>query len=318
MLRESQLVISRTSSGDWEGEVYVSDADEYTERTPPEVPGGTDEIAEFLSENQDEAVGIVNWVAGGMLLFLNTADGIFIPVGWRDADAPSYSECLCTASGIADSGHDVLHPRHLGYREALEEILLYNDSTDEWMLPTDNSIQLDETSVTNELYSMWRGTDYVPTDAPVKSVPATVHPLGSDAFTVYPPSKNTEPTESKGHFVLDEETRNVDIVDALVVDIPETSIEDVRLFDGEEIGGDLLNRDVFLFTPEGFKSLFDGEATAMRGFSNGKYKAEDGHTTAFEVGEEITREFEGVPTLTESHDEFIRFLRKLQLLKGEL
>lgn len=308
MLRESQISLNRTSDGNWEGEVYVPTADEHTERTPPSVVEDTDQIKAFLDGERNDAVGSVNWVAGGMLLFLNTADGLFIPVGWRDADAPSYSERLCTASGIADDYADVMNPRLVGYREALEEVLIYNTDTESWLLPTDSSIGLDEHSITNELHRMWQSTERLDSDTPVETVPATVHPIGSDTFTIYPPSETDDPTEITGHFVLDEGTRNVDIVDALVVDIPDVSIEDIRLFDGEEIGGDLLDREVYLFTPAEFKSLFNGSATALRAFKTGQFKSDDGLTTSFEAGQEVTRDFDGVPTLTESHSELVKFL----------
>lgn len=309
MHRKSQVSVKNSRTGSWIGVVRPSDTTEKIENITADV-SEDDNLDEFLSGTVDSATGQINWVAGGMLVILNTADGVYIPVGWRDAGAPRHSEMLCTASGLADTVDELMNPRKIGYREALEEILLYDSDRNCWILPTDNSIGVSETDAAGELHSMWESTGSVPSDCGVERANATVHPFGDDQFTVHHPGDSSVSTV-EGHYVFDSETRNADVVDALVVDIPDVSIEDLRLFDGEELGRDLLDRDVFLFTPSEFKGLFSGRSTALRAFTNGKFKTSSGLSDSFDEGEEVTRNFEGVPTLTQSHDELVSFLNSI-------
>lgn len=256
-------------------------------------PSHQERLDLFIDGDVDIASGLVNWAASGMIVILDTADGYFVPIGYRDAGAPTHPEKLGTPSGIAETIEELIYPRLMGYREALEEILVFDTTTNSWIRP----VLYDETDLyqtvieqedyPSDIYSLWDSKKNRETT--ITSVEAQLYTIAEDSWTVSHPSKNIT-TEFSGKSILDKETLNLDLLDVMVVDMSSYSIDELAFYDGEEFDGDLLDRLIYVFSLSEFVSLFDGSVTATE-FQSGR------------VTSEVTREFDGVPVLRKSHQD---------------
>ena len=102
-----------------------------------------------------------------------------------------------------------------------------------------------------------------------REVPAELQPFGDDTATIHVDGNSVT---SRGTLVIDTEESIVDMIAHLTIDLSEWTLADLRLFDGEVVGGDtLLNREVYLFEVSEVASLADGggPVTAHRHYQGG-------------------------------------------------
>lgn len=315
MLRPTKIEVERDGDA-FVGELVPESGIDEVERGKPE-GADTDGLKDFLSGGLESWSGTVKWAAGGMMVVIQTEEGIFVPVGYRDGGAPTHPHNLSTPSGIADTAEELVHPRYLSFREAAEELLFLDKESDRWLRPfvPDNSEMAEiAEDCTRDLYSLWE--DELDASYDVTNVMASLQPIGDDIFTLNHPTEEVERTIS-GNFIIDSDTHNVDLLDALFIDLSDYSIEDISIFDGEEFGDDLLDRDVYLFTPEQFATLFGSQpATAERMYSTGKVKTEEGFTDDYQEGMPVTDNFSGVPVLEKSHSNVSEFVDEMKDILG--
>lgn len=318
MLRPTKIEVERDGDA-FVGELVPESGTEEVERGKPE-EADTDGLEDFLSEDRESWNGTVKWAAGGMMIVIQTEEGIFVPVGYRDGGAPTHPNNLSTPSGIADTAEELVHPRYLSFREAAEEILFFDRDGEEWLRPfvPDNPEMAEiAEDCTKDLYSLWE--DELGDSYNVANVMASIQPIGDDIFTLNHPSEDVERTIS-GNFIIDSDTHNFDLLDALFIDLSEYSIEDLSIFDGGEFGGDLLDRDVYLFTPEQFSTLFGNQpTTAERMYKTGKVMSsndEDSFSEDYQEGVQVTDDFSGVPVLEESHSNVDEFVDEMDDILG--
>lgn len=290
MFRQSKVRLQRDGSVT-NIRLFPSERPEEIDRSKPLYQ---DRIESFIDGDVDVASGVVNWAASGMLLILDTADGYFIPIGYRDAGAPTHSEKLGTPSGIAETEQELLYPRLMGYREALEEILLFDTENECWLRPSVYNQQnlyqnvIEQNGYPRELYEKWDGAEK--RETAINPVDAEAHTIADDTWTVTHPITN-ETNSFVGKAILDEETLNLDLLDILFVDLSSYSIDQVSFYDGEEVNGELLDRPVYLFPLDEFVGLFDENSVmATQKFQSGEV-----------VSTDVTRVFDGVPVLRKSH-----------------
>ena len=285
-LRETHIRVSRRDDGELDAEFTPTPApddegdlrDRMAQRDNPELEA-------FLRGERDTAEGTVAFAAGGSIPAISTADGLYIPVGRRDGGAPSYAHHLASASGLADTTADVLQPHRIAAREGVEEILYATDSVDggspEWLVPVPGEYADIARDATESLTNLWNATadglDHVIADPVInlpggmarREVPAELQPFGDDTATVH---VDGDSVTSHGQLVIDTEENIVDMMALLTIDLSEWSLADLRLFDGEVVGGDtLLNREVYLFEPSELAALGDGAetVTAHRHYQGG-------------------------------------------------
>lgn len=273
------------------------------------------EIKKFINGEVDEAEGIVNWVGSGSCVVLNTKDGLYVPVGYRDEGAPTHPDKLCTASGIADNISEISNPRLLSVKE-LEEILIYDKQSDCWRKPVIENDELVDgrrsPNLTHCLDVMSLNIKGNSTRA-YRKAESEFHLIGNDRVYVRNMPFVQYNNNFTGHIVLDEDTGNVDLVDLVTIDITDRSIEDVRIVDGEVAGDTHLDRPVYLFETDEFYDLLNGETEALRKYKSAKVYSGNGYTDGFSEGVKVKREFDAVPTLKKSHDRIVEEIRNLSL-----
>lgn len=286
-IKEAHLTATRADDGSIEAKLTVSDQ-------PPE---GTDprdrisqmdntELAEFVRGERGEASGDVVWAASGVLPVISVAEGTFVAMGLRDAQAPSHAGHFASASGLSESPDELLDPTQIGAREGIEEILfaLTNEgSMSSWMVPDVALPRVHPQAHLTPLHRHWEQAANTHTkllnngpepeldkrEYPSLKVDAAVHSVGTDILQV---KYDGGASIQHGHIVIDPESGAIDLMMVLHIDLSEYSLSDIRLFDGESMDDKLVNREVFLFELNEYVKLVDSHqpATAHRRYQSGK------------------------------------------------
>lgn len=290
------------------------------------------EIQSFIRGDSDHAKGKVNWVGSGSCVVLQTKNGLYIPVGYRDEDAPTHSNKLCTASGIADTMSEISNPRLLTVKE-LEEILIYDQLSKCWRKPVFENEELLNGRRSPSLTNVIDNLSFEMNDSSTRAyrqAEAEFHAIGNDKIQVKNTFLKQYENSFEGFIVLDEKTGNADLVDVVTIDVTDRRIEDLTIVDGEMAGGSHLDRPVYLFEPTEFYDLFNGEAEALRRYRSGKVYSNNNsgssdssdssdssssdtsnYVSDFNKGDTVKRSFDAVPTLHKSHERIVKKIRDL-------
>ena len=307
MFRQARFKISR-KDGYWDCEVTpIFDVDEIRRGKSKNLDFG--DIKKFLNGEVDEATGEVNWAGSGSAVILKTKEGIVLPVGYRDSGAPTHAEKLCTASGIADDVDELLEPRILSVKE-LEEIMLYDTVDNKWLLPIeDEYFDRPMAPGIKRTASEWENKSPLVLSYSTSRADTRFKKIGKDKMTINHPKRDDFQNQMTGHLIIDEETKNLDLVDIVEIDLEDRKIEDIRLFDGELSNGELLDRPIYLFQPDMYTELFSGdEVTAHRKMLSGLYYDGNGYSASYSDGNELSENFDGVPTLLKSHENICKYV----------
>lgn len=220
--------------------------------------------------------GIYGWVAGGGIPVLNTKDGSYVALVYRDEDAPTYPNTFTITSGLSESWKEMTNLRTLSVRETIEELLITVDD-DRWVKPrvSEEVITSDYVdSIVSDRVTAWQqetGSEVPPQK--YEPIDVSSQPLGSDSLTL---SYGDEVETISGHFVIDTEHNMIDLVDVIHFDLLDYSIEDLQVYDGEMVDG-VLDRYIHLVKLSDIESIFDGSGVKSRYiFRSGEVVAENG------------------------------------------
>lgn len=221
--------------------------------------------------------GIYGWIAGGGIPVLNTKDGSYVALVYRDEGAPTYPNTFTITSGLSESWKEMTNLRTLSVRETIEELLITVED-DRWVKPKVSEDVLTSDYIDQILadrVTAWQQVDNV--DVPsqkYEDASVSSQPLGSDSLTL---SYGDERKTISGHFVIDSEYNMIDLVDVIHFDLLDYSIEDLQFYDGELNSGNVLDRYIHLVKLSDLNSIFKGDGVKSRYvFQGGEVVAENG------------------------------------------
>lgn len=208
--------------------------------------------------------GIYGWVAGGGIPVLNTKDGSYVALVYRDEEAPTYPNTFTITSGLSESWKEMTNLRTLSVRETIEELLISIDD-EKWAKPQVSEEVLTSDyvdSIISDRVTAWQQVEEI--DVPnqkYKNISVSSQPLGSDSLTL---SYGDETKTVSGHFVVDSEYNMIDLVDVIHFDFLDYSIDDLQFYDGEIVDGSVLDRHIHLVKLSDVNSVFNGDGVKSR------------------------------------------------------
>lgn len=250
--------------------------------------GAVDALREFLKEVRNptpkeksggvyQHEGIYGWIAGGGIPVLNTKDGSYVALVYRDDEAPTYPNTFTITSGLSESWKEMKNLRTLSVRETIEELLISIEDN-RWAKPDINEEVLTSSyvdSIISDRVTAWQQNDEVEVPPQrYESISVSSQPLGSDSLTL---KYGDETKTISGHFIIDSEYNMIDLVDVVHFDLLDYSIDDLQLYDGEMVDGKVLDRYIHLVKLSDVDSLFSNEGVKSRYvFQSGDVIVEDG------------------------------------------
>lgn len=191
------------------------------------------------------------WAAGGGLVIVKLNDATVALLRMRDTGAPSFSGHLTLGSGISSSYRELFYPTELAVREAFEEFLIA--TPDGIVLPVFGNDEVDRLS----FGAVASGLDLIKQKPELLQEFQTGHFVRAEARFLESPKERTisvqleegERAESHGVIVLDPGTRGIDLIRLIEICLPH-SIDQVAVFDGEDLNGIPLDSEVVLFDPQ--------------------------------------------------------------------
>lgn len=220
--------------------------------------------------------GIYGWIAGGGIPVLNTKDGSYVALIYRDEGAPTYPNTFTITSGLSESWKEMTNLRTLSVRETIEELMISIDD-ERWARPQVSEEVLTSDyveSIVSDRVNAWQNTDV---DTPIQKyedISVSSQPLGSDSLTL---SYGDETKTVSGHFVIDSEYNMIDMIDVIHFDLLDYSIDDLQFYDGEMVDGEVLDRHIHLVKLSDIDSIFGGDGVKSRFvFQSGDIITENG------------------------------------------
>jgi hypothetical protein len=260
----------------------------------------------------------VRWIGGGSIIVIETQEGLYLPVGFRDNGAPVFKNRLGTASGTSDTIEELLYPEKIAARESLEEVLVYDTVADSWVTPKYiNREKLDQMSyeiiedVTTELLSRME----LPVSSDITSRPAARYDLDSRTFLVKHPIKDIE-RKLTGYIEVEPTIRASDFLDVYYLDMSHRSISDIQIYDGEllETEVEFPQRDIFIFTENQYRNLFTGSEKTAERLSKSGYvysSKQDKFVQDYEKGSKIRFNSNTLRLMETAHSRVLSLLDKI-------
>lgn len=218
--------------------------------------------------------GIYGWVAAGGLPVLNTKDGSYIALIYRDENAPTYPNTFTVTSGLSESWKEIKNMRTLAIRETIEELLITDG--DRWLLPTVSEDVLSKDyiqSIMDDRVGAWQNNSKIKVpEMEYTPIEISSQPLGSDSLVL---NYGGETNTISGHFVIDNEYNMIDLIDVVHFDLLEYSINELTFYDGETPSGNVLDREVHLIELSEVNSIFDGPLKSRYVFQSGELVREN-------------------------------------------
>ena len=188
-------------------------------------------ITSFVCESSDTLQGEINWCTGSAIVALVLSDGIFIPMVFRDADAPVYSESLGTCGGMSDTIDQALEPQSVIAREVAEELIIVDQSREAFLRPAlyNYITEKELDAATDDIFDLWR--DYIGSDFPIVDVKSSLLRSGNDTIQVTD-SASGKTNIINTYLAVDPRLQVGEVRDLVIIDIPHINSDDIVLFDG--------------------------------------------------------------------------------------
>lgn len=275
----STLQVSRDEDGELQINIDVQKSQNTYDVRGELSSVGNKQLHEFVQGRREQATGGILWPTGGSIPVLDTQDGYFIALTLRDGGAPSYPYHLELSSGIGDTMDEVHNPDLLCATECFEEIIMYveDDGEKEWVIPhfDDEAVDSAILEAANGYRSEWAEKAEMPlpdnpTDEGVLA-PSELVSFGDSEITVNTRDGDVSYTDC---FVLDASESTAEVIKAMLIDLNDYSVSDLRVLDGQMDDGRVLDRQVFLVELDDFFNLTSNpseSATAHRMCQSGMF-----------------------------------------------
>ncbi|MBU3925435.1 hypothetical protein KJ854_05920 [Patescibacteria group bacterium] len=204
------------------------------------------------------------WPAGGAAIIIKANGEAFLLSLLRDKGAPTYGGHTTLSTGLGGCEEDLENPLQIG-REAIEEIIIATPRG--VIVPTFDIKPFGESIDIKSIVKI--GADLRPETQSLPLIEASariVRLSGEKEVRIVWKNKTSV---CKGLVVVDKGVRGIDILQIAEIDLGNANLEDLKIFDGEIVGGNPLNRDLIVYKLD--KKTLTPTGKIVGRYSSGKF-----------------------------------------------